>query len=283
MHNLITPKQRAKEITTPNGQPVNILGLGGNPKMDSACVPLAYDAGLNYFFFYDLTHISLIEGLKPLVHSNRENMVFATGTELRDTNAVTQYLKEIFQALKIDMLDIFYMEYISPSDDLGDLLTSDGVFDLLQNWKAKGLIRYVGATAHSRTAAVELIKSGKVDVMMHRYNMAHRGAEEHVLPAAIANDVPLVAFTCTRWGRLLKKHPEWNGTLFDAVTCYRYALQHPGIRLAMTAPESPDQLKENLGIFDHPDSLSKEEIDRCEAFGKLVYGDGMDRFETRWP
>jgi predicted aldo/keto reductase-like oxidoreductase len=95
--------------------------------------------------------------------------------------------------------------------------------------------------------------------------------------------MPVVALTCTRWGSLLKDHPEWNDTLFDAVTCYRYALQHPGIRLAMTAPETTGQLKENLEIFNHPDTLSKEEIDRCEAFGKLVYGDGMDRFEVRWP
>jgi predicted aldo/keto reductase-like oxidoreductase len=271
------------EITTPNGQPVNILGIGGNPKMDRACVPLAYDAGINYFFFYDLTHRPLIEGLKPIVDSYRDNVVVATGTELRDINAVTQCLEEILQTLNIDMLDIFYIEYISPSDDLDELLASDGIFDLLQNWKEKGLIRYVGATAHSRPATVELIKSGKVDVMMHRYNVAHRGAEEHVLPAAIAADMPVVAFTCTRWGSLLKDHPEWNDTLFDAVTCYRYALQHPGIRLAMTAPETTDQLKENLEIFNHPDTLSKEEIDRCEAFGKLVYGDGMDTFEVRWP
>ncbi|SVD03810.1 uncharacterized protein METZ01_LOCUS356664, partial [marine metagenome] len=187
---VITPKQRAMEITTPNGQPVNILGLGGNPKMDSACVPLAYDAGINYFFFYDLTHTPLIEGLKPIVDSYRDNMVVATGTELRDINAVTRYLDEIFQSLDIDMLDIFYLEYISPSDNLDELLASDGIFDFLQNWKEKGLIRYVGAAAHSRPATAELIKSGKVDVMMHRYNMAHRGAEKHVLPAAIAADMP---------------------------------------------------------------------------------------------
>ncbi len=271
------------DITTPSGQPVNILGIGGNPKMDRACVPLAYDAGINYFFFYDFTHRSLIEGLKPIVDTYRDNVVVATGTELRDVNAVTQYLEEIFQTLNLDMLDIFYIEYISPSEDLDELLAIDGVFDLLQTWKEKGLIRYVGATAHNRPATVELIKSGKVDVMMHRYNVAHRGAEEHVLPAAIAADMPVVAFTCTRWGSLLKDHPEWNDTLFDAVTCYRYALQHPGIRLAMTAPETTGQLKENLEIFNHPDTLSKEEIDRCEAFGKLVYGDGMDTFEVRWP
>ena len=174
------------DITTPSGQPVNILGIGGNPKMDRACVPLAYDAGINYFFFYDFTHRSLIEGLKPIVDTYRDNVVVATGTELRDVNAVTQYLEEIFQTLNLDMLDIFYIEYISPSEDLDELLAIDGVFDLLQTWKEKGLIRYVGATAHNRPATVELIKSGKVDVMMHRYNVAHRGAEDHRLRAARA-------------------------------------------------------------------------------------------------
>ncbi len=49
---------------------------------------------------------------------------------------------------------------------------------------------------------------------MHRYNMAHRGAEDRVLPAAVAFEIPVIAFTCTRWGSLLEMSSRlgWRGT-----------------------------------------------------------------------
>ena len=151
----------------------------------------------------------------------------ATGSESRNLKTVRNYLDQARRQLGVDVVDIFYAEYVSPGDDMETLLGAGGVFDELHRWKADGLIRYVGATTHNRPMAVELIESGRIDVLMHRYNMAHRGAEEQVLPAALNAGVPVVAFTCTRWGSLLTGHQDWEGPVPTAADCYQYVLHHP--------------------------------------------------------
>ena len=93
----------------------------------------------------------------------------------------------------------------------------------------------------------------------------------------------MVAFTCTRWGSLLKGHRDWNGPVPTAVDCYRYVLRHPAVRLALTAPRTEADLRKNLTVLKVEDEPGAEEIARWEAYGRLVYGEGGDAFETRWP
>lgn len=274
-------KKNAK-ITTLLNEPVQPLGLAGNPNMEGGCVTTAYDAGINYFFFYNQSYPILIDELKSLLYNNRESIVVATGSESRNLKTVRTYLDQVRRQLGIDVVDVFYAEYVSPGDDMERLLGTGGVFDELHRWKVEGLIRYVGATTHNRPMAVEMVESGRIDVLMHRYNMAHRGAEEQVLPAALNVGVPVVAFTCTRWGSLLAGHQDWDGPVPTAAECYQYVLHHPAVQIALTAPTTPAELQENLPALEGVAQPSQR-LPLWEAYGKLVYGDGTDAFETQWP
>ena len=238
--------EKNAKITTLLNQPVQPIGLAGNPNMEEGCVTAAYNAGINYFFFYNQSYPILIKELKSVLHDNREAIVVATGSESRNLKTLNSYLDQIRRQLEVDTVDVFYAEYVAPGDDMETLLGGGGVFDELHRWKAEGRIRYVGATTHNRPMAVELVESGRIDVLMHRYNMAHRGAEEQVLPAALNAEVPVVAFTCTRWGSLLTGHQDWDGPVPTAADCYQYVLHHPAVHIALTAPTTPAQLEENL-------------------------------------
>lgn len=163
------------------------------------------------------------------------------------------------------------------------MLGSKGVIEQMWQWKAEGKIRYVAVTTHNRPLAMKLINSGRVEVLMHRYNMAHRGSEEQVLPAAQAVGIPVVSFTNTRWGSLLKGHPEWDGAIPTAADCYRFVLNHPAVRIALTAPTTVAQLKDNLTVLQDGGAPSADALARWEAYGKLIYGKGTDAFETQWP
>ncbi|MCZ6678216.1 MAG: aldo/keto reductase [Candidatus Poribacteria bacterium] len=273
---------KSNQITTLEAQPVQPLGLSGNPEMEDGCVAVAHDAGVNYFFFYNLSFAALRTGLKPLLQANRETIVVATGSESRDPKVLRGYLDGVRRRLDVEVIDVFYAEYVAPGDDIEMLLGPDGVFDELHRWKEQGLIRYVGATTHNRPLAVDLIESGRIEILMHRYNMAHRKSEAQVLPRAEAAGIPVVAFTCTRWGSLLTGHRDWDGPVPSAADCYRYVLHHPAVHLASTSPATVAQLEENLialkGAERDPERLSL-----WETYGKLVYGDGTDAFETQWP
>ncbi|MDJ0706467.1 MAG: aldo/keto reductase [Leptolyngbyaceae cyanobacterium MO_188.B28] len=266
------------DIQTLQGQPVSRLGLGGHQTMETEFVSIAYGAGINYFFFYNLSYRPLLEGLKPILADNRETVAIATGSVDRDPVNLRRYLDQVRRQLETDMIDVFFVEYVSPSDDIDQVHT---LLDELHDWKRKGWIRYVGATAHSRPLSVDLIQGEQCEVLMHRYNMAHRSAEETVLPTALGVESPIVAFTCTRWGALLKGHPNWSGAVPRATDCYRFCLHHPAIRLALTAPATKAELEENLTVLS-ASKLSPEEITNWRAYGDLIYGTGQDTFETKW-
>src|SRR5437588_148423 len=74
---------------------------------------------------------------------------------------------------------------------------------------------------HDRALAKQLAGDRRVDVLMHRFNMAHRKATHEVFPAAIRTSTPVVAFTATRWGTLLEPHPQCNDDPPSAADCYR--------------------------------------------------------------
>ncbi len=256
------------------------LGLAGNPNTDPRCVSAAFEAGVNLFFFYNLGFTGLVDGLTRL--GERRDAFVATGSESRDPAEVERYLSQVEERLPADSVDLFYAEYVHPGDDVDGLLADDGVVGLLHRWKEAGRIRYVGATAHNRPLARRLLESGRIDVLMHRYNMAHRGAEEAVLPAALERRIPVVAFTCTRWGGLPAGHPGWSGPVPTAADCYRFALGHDAVQVALTAPGSLEELRANLAVLREPDPTASE-IAGWRAYGDLVYGAGRDEFETRWP
>lgn len=265
------------ELSTLQGQPASILGLAGQ-SIDAATVLLAFEAGINYFFFYNLESENFLGGLKSLLVAKRQQVLVATGSENRDIQSLRNYLDSVRHCLNVDQVDVFFIEYVSPADDMTQVQV---VLDELRLWKDSGVVRYVGVTTHNRAIALEMIERHQCDVLMHRYNMAHRKVEKDVLPSAFEAGVPVVAFTCTRWETLLKGHPHWQHKPPLAADCYRYALSNSAVRLALTAPKTREQLQENLSVLHSP-QLSKQEVAHWQEYGDLIYGNGQDAFDTQW-
>jgi predicted aldo/keto reductase-like oxidoreductase len=242
-------------------------------------VDCAYRYGMDYFFFYSFAFEGVVDGLGNLCKRHRHEVVVATGEEARDTESLIQTRDRALQSLGTDFIDIFYAEYVSPDDSWADVKKA---LDTLSQWKQEGTIRYVGVSAHDRQLAGDLVESGSVDVLMHRHNMAHRKSESTALPRAMDADVPVVAFTCTRWGSLLRGHPRWSGKVPTASDCYRFSLGHDAVRLALTAPGNLSELDENIALLEKGEMSESERLN-WSRYGDLVYGDGTDAFETRWP
>ena len=182
--------------------------------------------------------------------------------------------------LGIDVIDVFFIEYVHPGDDPKVMFGKNGMLDELQQWKASGLVRFVGATTHDRTLASRLAADPRVDVLMHRFNMAHRKAAREVFPVAIKTRTPIVAFTATRWGTLLESYADCPPP--SASDCYRFCLAQPAVQVVLMAPCSLAELKQNLNVLKLP-PMKKQELVQWERFGDLVYGTGRQAFETDWP
>lgn len=269
-------------VMTLAGNRARPLGLAAHPHQDRRCVRYAYEHGVNYFFFYGPGQTTFLHELKRLLRTERESVVVATGSGGRTRRTLMASRRKIATAIGVDVLDVFFAEYIQPWENLDAVFGPGGVLDELQVWKQENRIRYVGATTHDRALARRLAEDSRVDLLMHRFNMAHRKAIQDVFPAAQRTRTPIVAFTATRWGTLLKVPAGWQRQPPAAVDCYRYCLGHAAVKLVLTAPQSVSELQQNLEVLTSKPMGARDRA-QWEAYGDLVYADGGDAYETRWP
>jgi aryl-alcohol dehydrogenase-like predicted oxidoreductase len=271
-----------RRLTTIDATPASCLGLAAGPKQDPHCVRRAFAGGINYFFFYGPGHISFIKELAALVRRQRQQIIVATGSGSRRVAGLRTARRKLAALLGIELIDVFFIEYVHPGDNPDVIFGKNGVLDELCHWKKNGWVRFVGATAHDRSLAKRLAADPRVDVLMHRFNMAHRKAAREVFPFAAKARTPVVAFTATRWGTLLEPRADWPGPRPTASDCYRYCLAQPSVQVVLTAPRLLVELEQNLEVLELP-PLSKQKRDQWQRFGDLVYGAGKGAFETSWP
>jgi aryl-alcohol dehydrogenase-like predicted oxidoreductase len=165
-----------RRLTTLDGIPASCLGLAAGPKQDPRCVRRAFAGGINYLFFYGPGHTSFIEELAALVPRQREQIIVATGSGSRRVAGLRAARRKLTALLGIGLIDVFFIEYVHPGDNPDVMFGKNGVLDELRQWKTRGWVRFVGATAHDRSLARRLAADPRVDVLMHRFNMAHRKA-----------------------------------------------------------------------------------------------------------
>jgi aryl-alcohol dehydrogenase-like predicted oxidoreductase len=271
-----------RRLTTLDCTPASCLGLAARPKQDPRCVRRAFACGINYFFFYGPGAKSFIGELAGLVVRKREQIIVATGSGSRRLAGLRAARRKLTALLGIGLIDVFFIEYVHPGDNPDVMFGKNGVLDELWQWKERGWVRFVGATAHDRSLARRLAADPRVDVLMHRFNMAHRKAAHEVFPATAKARTPVVAFTATRWGTLLEPHADWPGPSPTASDCYRYCLAEPAVQVVLTAPRSLAELEQYLDVMESP-PMSKRERGQWQRFGDLVYSAGKGAFESSWP
>ncbi len=269
-------------ITTIDGAPAQPLGLAAYPHQPRTCVRVAHDAGVNVFFFYGPSHLKAFADLAALLERSRERVIVATGCGSRSTRGLERARRALCRRLGTDVIDLFVAEYVSPADDPTAVFGVGGVLDVLRGWRDAGAIRYVGASTHDPDLGLRFVRDWRIDVLMLRFNMAHRRVGSAVFPAAHRARLPVVAYTATRWGTLLDGHPEWDGPVPTATECYRYCLAEPAVEIVLTAPTSLAHVRANVEVLRGRVPTARA-CARWDAYGDLVHGDGTGRFETLWP
>jgi aryl-alcohol dehydrogenase-like predicted oxidoreductase len=133
--------------------------------------------------------------------------------------------------------------------------------------REEGLARVIGISIHNRPLAVRLTRELDLDVLMLRYNAAHRGAEREIFAELPAERPAVVAYTATRWGKLLE--PAKGLAPMSAPECYRFSLGHPRVGLALCGAATYDELAANVaGVLAGP--LPADRLAQITAFGDAV-------------
>jgi predicted aldo/keto reductase-like oxidoreductase len=196
----------------------------------------------------------------------RDRLVLAAFTYAHNNFFTERMLRRGLKSAGLDHADVLILGYFSrrPSRRL-----VDGALRM----KEKELVRFIGLSSHNRKLLGELAKGGEFDVLHLRYNAAHRGAEKDIFPFLGGEKRPgTVAFTATRWGKLLdpKKMPPGEKPP-TAPDCYRFVLSNPAVDVCMSGAKTVDQMRENLSILDGG-PMSEEELARMRLIGDFVYG-----------
>ena len=241
------------------------LGLSGSYCRDEVTVRAGIEAGMNYVFLYRW-HRHTVRVLREVLPGNREKYLVATGVANLGKWIIQRGLENYLRDLRTDYIDVFHLFWVRTGGLGGRTL------ELLQRFKEDGKIKYIAISTHVRTYAAELVRQGKLDVLMIRYNAAHRGAEEEIFPSWPSSQPGVVSYTATRWGKLLKRPRRWPASdrIPTAGDCYRFVLSNPNVHVCLTAPRSSQELKDNLSAIERG-PLSGEEMEFMRRFGDAVH------------
>ncbi|HLU99978.1 MAG TPA: aldo/keto reductase [Acidobacteriota bacterium] len=249
------------------------LGLAtrGNSRLQPRDVFLALDVGVNYFNWCGYPD-GLSDALAQLPANRREKIVIAAQFSARSAEEAETELDEILKVLNTEYIDIVTFYYVESNDEWQQIISPSGSMGYFQNAQRLGKVRLLGLTSHQRQLAAAWAQSGLLDLLMIRFNAAHRKAMQEVFPVTRRLGIPVVAFTCLRWTTLLKATPanEPNYTPAPALEWYRYVLSHSEIAVALMAPGDTKQLKENLRLLEDWRPLSEGEIAQFNRQGDLV-------------
>jgi aryl-alcohol dehydrogenase-like predicted oxidoreductase len=252
------------------------LGLACNYGIDSEGVREAADAGVNYFFWPGMRCKPALEGVREVLAGDRERYILAAGTGGPFGFHYRARVEAILKQLEIDYIDVFQMFWLGVT-----AFDTRGVMDALLRLRDEGKIRAIGVTIHDRQRAGRLVADSELDMLQVRYNAAHPGAEEEIFPHLPARRRFLVAYTATSWRQLLQAPDGWTGRVPDAADCYRFALSHPAVSVALTGPASTAQLLENLEGLDRG-PMGERELAWIREFGDLIHHPvGRPRWRSR--
>lgn len=204
----------------------------------------------------------------------RSEVVIATQISVDDWSRDTMErgLDNALNQLQTDWLDIAMLYYVESEGEWSEILATHGGMAALEDAKREGRIRAIGLTTHQRELASRWVNSGRLDLLMIRYNAAHRKAEREIFPITDALEIPVVGFTCLRWGALAKPtfHDPPDFVVPPAREWYRFVLSHPSVSVALMAPSHRAELLENLSLLDDWRSTSENEREDLKHHGDRV-------------
>ena len=246
---------------------VGRIGLGSSFGIGAGDVELAYDHGINYFYWGSIRRPAFGEGIRRLAQRSRDRIVVALQSYARwPAGLLTHGVERGLQRLRLDYADVLVLGWYNQRP-------AQAILDAALELRARGRVRYLMMSGHNRPFFPEIARENLFDLLMVRYNAAHRGAEQDVFPLLPDDErrPGTCAYTATRWGTLLdaKRLPSGE-RVPSAGDCYRFCLTHPAVDLVLCGPANTDHVREACRALDKG-LLDADELAWMRRVGDYVY------------
>jgi predicted aldo/keto reductase-like oxidoreductase len=227
---------------------------------------MAFDAGVNYFFWGSVRTPGMGQAIRDIARSQREELVFVLQCYTRVAGWIPKSVEKGLRSLKVEQADILLLGWY-------DRPPNPKILDVVDRMKEQGRFRFLAISTHQRPLFQQYLGDGQYDVFHVRYNAAHRGAEKEIFSSLPAEGGPgIVSFTNTRWGDLLspKKMPAGMSPP-TAPDCYRFVLSHPAVQVAICGPKNDEEMAAGLTVLK-AGPMDGDELERMRAIGDHVHG-----------
>jgi aryl-alcohol dehydrogenase-like predicted oxidoreductase len=262
------PEDFTRTTLGKTGIAVHRLGLSTSYWPGKRTIYKALDEGVNYFFGFGID-LQLSWALRDILGQKRKDIVIATGVY----NLVIGYpnlrrsLEKRLRQFGTDHIDVFLFLGVMKEREFPDEVREE-----LLRFKEEGKVRAIGLSTHDRKFAGRLAAEGSMDVLMIRYNAAHRGAEQDIFPYTKERNPGITSYTATRWTYLVRRSKKWPAEkpVPTPGQCYRFVLSNPNVHLCLTAPRNLRQFEENLQSLS-AGPLHEEEMKLMHNYGDMVH------------
>jgi len=233
------------------------LGLASSYGVGAREVEIAFERGVNFFFWGALRRWSFGEGVRKLGH----RAIVAIQTFVSAPWMIRTSVDLARARLKRDTIDILCLAYRKAIEP--------GVLDAAQSLVDRNVVRSLMVSSHDRALLASLAREPKLDWLMVRYSAGHRGAEDTVFSAINAHPKKILAYTATRWGSLLDPAslPK-NERAPRGSDCYRFVLSHSAVTACLFGPANEAEMIEAIEAIDRP--MSEEELAWMRRVGDHV-------------
>lgn len=192
------------------------------------------------------------------------NLFFATKVWTSGRDEGIRQMETSFSRLRVQRMDLMQVH---------NLVDTAVHTKTLQDWKARGRIRYLGITHYTSSAYAEVerwLRTGNYDFLQINYSLGERESAERLLPLAQEKKVAVIANRPFGEGALFsrvrgKALPGWAGEIGAATWAQfflKWIISHPAITCAIPGTGKPGHMLDNLaaGTGALPDAAMRAKM-----------------------
>ena len=192
------------------------------------------------------------------------NLFFATKVWTSGREEGLRQMETSFRRLRVQRMDLMQVH---------NLVDTAVHTKTLQDWKARGRIRYLGITHYTSSAYAEVerwLRTGNYDFLQINSSLGERESAERLLPLAQEKKVAVIANRPFGEGALFsrvrgKALPEWAreiGAATWAQFFLKWIISHPAITCAIPGTGKPGHMLDNLaaGTGALPDAAMRAKM-----------------------
>lgn len=142
-------------------------------------------------------------------------------------------LMRSLERLQTDYIDILMIH--SDGNDVA-ILDNDSLIEKLHDFKARGLVRSIGASTKTVAGGIKTLEL--MDVVMASYNPEYQ------------DELPVLDYAAAHNKGVLLKKVLSSGHSADIEEAFRFALSYEGVSSAIIGTINPDHLKSNIAAIE---------------------------------